>query len=361
MNAANNSFKCPSCGEDMQLDASTRTLHCNFCSRKEETYTADEEIAGFNFDSAVNDPGLNDWGVQAKTVNCGKCNCRLVVSEDGFSFCGLCGSENITPSDEPPGIRPDYLVPFKIDVQKALSTLNGWIRKRIFAPGSLKKEYNNLKIRGIYIPYWSFDSTTQSVYMGQAGDKYTDSETSTSTVQGKTETKSKKVRKIRWRFVSGSYDRKFADVIYNDTCMNGKVLEKLEPFKLNELMKYEPRLIQGFAVEHCAAGLKSVWERARDYMRKTIQHQVLSTIKRGSDIVGKTNISTKYTDIKFKLLLLPVWASSYVFRKKTYNLYMNAQTGELIGKSPKSFWKIALTVLIAVGILVGLYFLFFHK
>jgi hypothetical protein len=358
----NNSFKCPSCGEDMQLNTSSGTLHCNFCNRNEETYTADEEIIDLDFGSIENDADKNNWGVPVKTVFCGKCKCRLVVPEGSIaSFCSFCGSENISPSDELSGLRPDFLIPFKTDSQKALSLLQKWIKKRKLAPMPLKREYNNLNMRGIYVPCWSFDSATQSVYTGQAGDKFKADETSTSTSNGKTETKTRKAHKIRWRFISGSYDRKFKDLIYNDSIFDGKTLEKLEPYKLNELMKYEPRLIQGFAVEHCAAGLKPVWERARDFMRKSIQRQVYNTIKRGCDTVGKTNISTKYTDIAFRLMLLPLWISSYVFRNKTYYIYINGQTGVLIGNSPKSFWKIACIIFIIAAILAGLYFLLLYK
>jgi hypothetical protein len=225
------------------------------------------------------------------------------------------------------------------------------------SPFSLKKKYIAENIKGVYIPYWSYSSGTESSYTGQAGDYYNTDEVSTVTVSGKTETKTDRVRKIRWRFISGSYDNVFKGIMYNDSGIDQKILEKLEPYRLNELVKYDPRFLTGFAAEHYKTGLKAVWGRAKGYMRKTIASEIFDTIERGCDVVGKINISTKYADINFKLLLFPVWISSYRFKGKEYNFYINGQTGEVLGKSPKSFLKISGIILLAIAVVAALYFI----
>lgn len=353
-----NSFKCPSCGADMQLNPSAGILHCNICNRNDEIYTEDEEIVDFSFDNVINDPENNNWGVKTNMISCGKCKSSFIYPEGRTpAICAFCGSQIFTVTDPSLTMRPDYLVPFKNDINKSFSILNKWIKRKLLAPRPLKKELKGVGINGAYIPYWVFESDTNSKYTGQAGDKYKENETSTSTVKGKTETKTKRVSKIRWHFVSGSYDHKYKDILYNDSQFNQRVLKKLEPFKLNELIQYEPRLIEGIAVEHYKTGLKAVWERARDFMRKSIQHEICNTIKRGSNVVGKVNISTKYKDIKYRLLLFPVWVATYGYKGKIFTAYINGQTGVIIGKSPKSFLKILIGIIVIVAVLAALYFL----
>lgn len=349
-------FKCPSCGADMKLDVSSKTACCDFCNRKDEITAVNEDIVDLDFNKTETDASLNDWGTDVSVVRCAGCG-KQSLSASADAPCAFCGSADMTFVDMLPGLRPDSLIPFKIDVNKAVQLFIRWIKRRRFSPFALKREFKAGNIRGVYIPYWSYDTNAKSSYTGQAGDYYYDDETSTVTISGKTETKTRRIQKIRWRFVSGSYDRNFKDIMFNDSALDQKVLESLEPFRLNELIKYEPRFLQGFYVERQSGGLKAVWERARSYMGKAIRTDIQDTIRRGCDVLGKININTNFTDVKYRLMLLPVWISSYRFRSKTYNFYINGQTGEVQGKSPRSILKIGGIIVILAGIITGLCFL----
>lgn len=349
-------YKCPSCGGDMKYNPSSGNLYCDICKTKEEAFVPDQETADYDFNAVLSDTARTDWGMPVVSVLCKKCGCGLVVpAENKEYFCSFCGTCSQT-ADSLSALRPDFIIPFHVDPNGAASLMSKWIKKKKLAPFPLKKEYKDVKMRGVYLPYWSFDSTAQSVYMGQAGNRYTETETSTKTKGDLTNTIDKKVRKIRWRFVNGSYDHKFFDMIYGDSSLSVKVLEKLEPYKLNELQRYEPGLLGGTAAELPKSGLKAVWERARQYMRDFLKREIYNTVKRGSDAVGRINIKTLYTGIKFRLLLLPAWIASYSYRNKTYNFYINGQTGEIFGKSPKSFLKISIIILVIAAALAALWF-----
>lgn len=353
------SFKCPSCGADMKFDPAKGMMHCEFCERDEEIETVNEEIEEYDFFSAEADESLNDWGAQTKTVECDNCGGKTIVpAEETTVACAFCGSPKVVSTDELPGIKPESLIPFKIDDGKAKLLFADWVKKRWLAPFALKKEYKADKMKGVYIPYWSYDTKTMSSYTGQAGDYYYTTETYTVTVDGKTETRTRQVRKIRWRFVSGTYDKEFDDIIFNDSGnVEQAIIEKIEPFHLNELVHYDPRFLAGFAAERYKNGLKAVWERAKQFMSKLIRKDIIDIIERGCDVAGMVNVSTKYTDIRFKHMLLPIWISSYQFKGKTYNFFVNGQTGEVQGKSPKSALKIGALVLVGLAIIAGAYFL----
>jgi hypothetical protein len=57
------------------------------------------------------------------------------------------------------------------------------------------------------------------------------------------------------------------------------------------------------------------------------------------------SVSTNYSDVTFKHLLLPVYAGAYRYNSKPYQIMVNGRTGEIQGERPYSFWKIALLVL----------------
>lgn len=352
-----NSFKCPACGSDMNYDVSSKSLNCAICGRSNEAYAVNEEIMNIDFSKIESDDSLRDWGVESKTFLCDACgNETIDPNTESVTSCVFCGSPEIHQINEHTCIRPDVLIPFKIDVNKATLLFVEWIKKRRLAPFSLNREYRSGNIRGIYIPYWSYDANAHSSYTGQAGDYYNDNESYTSTVNGKTDAKTQRVQKIRWRFVSGSYDRTFKELMFNDSGIDQKVLQSLEPFRLGDLVKYDSRFLTGFFAERCRTGLKSVWERAKAYMDNVLREDIQETVKRGSDVLGKVNICTKYDDIKYRHMLLPVWTSSYHFRGKTYGFYINGQTGLVQGSSPKSALKIGGIILGIFAIAAVLYF-----
>ena len=72
----------------------------------------------------------------------------------------------------------------------------------------------------------------------------------------------------------------------------------------------------------------------------------------GGDTQRVHSIKTHYGALTYKHLLLPVWLLAYRFHGKSYQVMVNAATGEVQGERPYSWVKITLTVL-AVALAVG--------
>ena len=357
--AGNESFKCPSCGADMRFDPASGSLKCDYCNREEAIAITNQNIEEYDFESAESDVSLRDWGTATKTVQCENCGGTTIVPADQTTVtCSFCGSPRVLLIDELPGIKPESLIPFKIDVGKSKELFKSWIKKRKFAPSALKKTARADNLRGVYIPYWSYDTNTHSSYTGQAGDYYYESETYTVTVNGRAETRTRQVQKIHWRFVSGNYDKSFDDIIFNDSgYVDQKIIERIEPFVLSDLLHYNPKFLAGFEAERYKTGLKAVWERAKQRISLILRSDITAIIKRGCDVVDSLNVNTKFSEIKYKHMLLPVWISSYKYRDKVYNFFINGQTGEVQGSAPKSVLKILGVIAVVIAVLVGVYFI----
>lgn len=77
----------------------------------------------------------------------------------------------------------------------------------------------------------------------------------------------------------------------------------------------------------------------------------------GGDEQRVSSVDTHYFDLTFKLVLLPVWFLTYLHGGKTWQVMVNAHTGEVIGKRPHSAAKIASAVLAAVAVIAVVVFL----
>jgi hypothetical protein len=77
----------------------------------------------------------------------------------------------------------------------------------------------------------------------------------------------------------------------------------------------------------------------------------------GGDTQQVNSLHVKLTEETFKHILLPVYISTYKFKGKRYNFFVNGQSGTIWGERPYSFWKIFFFVL-SILCVIGLIYLF---
>ena len=62
-------------------------------------------------------------------------------------------------------------------------------------------------------------------------------------------------------------------------------------------------------------------------------------------------MSTVYSKITYKYLMLPIWVSSFKYNDKVYQFMVNGQTGKVSGKTPVSAIKVIITILAVLAVL----------
>lgn len=342
--------KCKSCGADMYFDIASGKLRCPYCDTTEgisaNVFEQERSLENFKEDTLKHETG-------AITYQCPNCHAKTVMHEYGTSAkCPFCGATNILQTEDIPGLAPDAILPFKVTKEEASSNSLKWVRKKIYAPNKLKKSFKPENLNSVYSPTFTFDSNTYSSYEGRLGKHYT--ETVGSGDQKRT------VTKTRYFNVRGSYEQFFDDILIEvSPKVSQREFEKVGAFDTKNAVEYNTEFIAGHASERYDTGVNDAYEVAKKKMAERIRSAILS--KYDYDVVEYLNVSTNYKQSSFKHLLVPLWCSAFKYRDKIYNYFINGRTGRVGGKTPVAIWKVALTVLVIAGVLVGIYFGFFNK
>ena len=353
-------FPCTGCGAKLSFAPGTRNLKCEFCGTANAIAENDARIEELDFETYLKALEGRQETVEEEHVKCDKCGAEQNLPSSLFaSRCTFCGAGIVSKSYANRRIKPKSIVPFQVDRRRAQEQFRGWVRKLWLAPNDLKRyAQSDAGLTGIYIPFWTYDCRTASDYQGERGDDYyVDESYETTTSRGDTVVSTRRRRETRWSPASGHVDRFHDDVlVMASQTLPGDILGATARWNLTGLVPYQPEFVSGFQAEAYQIGLRDGFPIAR----RTIDAQVAELVRRdiGGDQQRIHDVATKYSDIKFKHVLLPVWISAYRYRDKVYRFLINGQTGEVCGESPKSWWKIALLTALTLVVLFVLLVLF---
>jgi len=346
-------FPCTKCGANLQFAPGTDALKCAYCGTENRLGGTPSNISELDFQAYLNELPASDGVQETLVVKCTNCAAETTFAPDVTAgLCPFCGSGIVATGTSKKAIRPHGLLPFKIAREQAADLFVKWVGSLWFAPNALKSCARRSVIRGAYVPAWTYDSNTETDYVGERGEDYWETEYYTETdAQGNTVQRSRQVQRTRWWPASGHVSNSFDDLLVMATgTLPPKCLDRLEPWDLPALVAYEDEYLSGFIAESYQVTLAQGFERAKGMMQPIINRTICSDI--GGDHQRISNSSTQYHNITFKHLLLPVWISAYQFQNRTFRFLVNARTGEVQGERPWSWMKIAMLVL-AIIVIIG--------
>lgn len=352
-NAFVKTFPCTGCGAKLSFAPGTRDLKCEYCGTTNAIAENDERIEELDFETFLKALEGRMEAQEVEEVQCNKCGAQQTMAGHLFAgHCAFCGAAIVSKGYASRHIKPRSLVPFQVNRSRAAESFRNWVRGRWLAPNDLKKyAQSDAGLAGVYLPYWTYDCRTASDYAGERGDDYYTTENYTTTgSSGKSVTQTRRVRHTRWTPKSGHVGRFHDDVlVMASKSLPDHIADSVMRFNLKGLVPYQPEFVSGFQAEAYQLTLKEGFPVARQFIDEAVNALIRADI--GGDRQRIHSVSTRYSDVKFKHVLLPVWISAYRYRDKAYRFLVNGQTGEVSGESPKSWWKIAF---LAAGILVVL-------
>jgi predicted RNA-binding Zn-ribbon protein involved in translation (DUF1610 family) len=348
-------IKCNGCGANLTFDPGTSTLDCQYCGAHNKIDVAPTHVEEIDFDKFLSEKHPEESLHEINLVNCQNCGASTTLKPDVTSdSCPFCATPLIVKNASSTKlVKPKYLLPFKVERKAAANDYIKWLGSLWFAPNDLKRHAQETtdKLVGVYLPFWTYDSDTNTDYTGERGTHYYVTE---SYRNSKGENETREVQKTSWVSVSGNVANNFDDVL---VCASPSLPEKLstqlEPWDLKELNGFDERFLSGFKTESYRIDVRSGFETAKGYMRSAIEEKVRKDIGGDEQRIGTLN--TKYDHVTFKHILLPVWISAYRYNNKVYHFMINARTGEVQGERPYSAIKIALAVIGALAIAIGVW------
>lgn len=348
MPMGSDSYQCMNCGAALKYKPGTTLLHCDYCGTDTPIDAkVVDEVKELDFEQYVQQ--LEDLNLHStKVIGCRKCGAESTFDENLKSVtCPYCCTPLIESDvHEERLIQPSYLLPFKIRDNELTTYMGDWLKKRWFAPNKLKSRalYSNTQ-QGVYIPCWTYDAQTETDYEGERGDTYT--VTVGSGKNRRTETR------VRWSYASGHISLFFDDVMVPASrIINSEIMGKINNWDTMNMVEANNRFLSGFITEKYVLSMTNGYDIAKRRIESDIEYAIRQDI--GGDRQRINSKETSFSNIKFKLILLPVYMSSYKYADKLYHFFVNGRTGRVTGDRPYSVIKITLAVLLGV-ILVALF------
>lgn len=231
------------------------------------------------------------------------------------------------------------VLPFIVEKPAAGENLRAWVKSRWLAPNDFVRYGVTGKFSGIYLPYWTFDAMTDVAWRGQRGEHYTVRVGSGQNERTETRT--------RWHSVNGQFRRFFDDVL---VCAAGEskheLINELEPWPLDKLVPFTADALAGYSAITYDIQLQDGFDVGKARIDSEIDDDVRGRI--GGDEQRVDSINTRMSALTFKHVLLPVWMLAYMYNDKSYQVVVNACTGEVQGERPYSPWKVAFVTVLGI-------------
>lgn len=360
------SLKCAGCGALLHFVPGTRTLQCIYCGESNTIAdTGDNDaIVPVDYDEFVAGIDVDKQTDDIKVVDCKNCGSQTVldaaVTADKCPFCTAPLVLNLQAGKE--YVPPHYILPFEVTQKQGAEFFQKWLKGLWWSPSDLAQKAggSTSTLNGVYLPYWAYDTDTVTDYTGERGDYYYTTETYTETVDGKSQTRTRQVRHTSWSYASGTVECSFRDLLVAASkSLPEKTLNKLTPWKLHMLARFDERYTSGFRSETYQLSPELALEKAKAQTVSEIDSAIRNDI--GGDEQRVDNTDTDYQNKAIKYIMLPVWVSAYNYNNKVYQFTVNASTGEVIGERPLSAIKIVLAVLLALALIAVAVFLYMQN
>ncbi len=338
-------FPCAACGADVVWNPGAAALTCPYCGAKKDVPKAPGEVTERPIEEALKGATDLGWGMARKAVSCRGCGATTTFDAGvAASRCAFCGAPAVV--EAPPSttmVRPGSVLPFRVDRNAATGTFRQWLSSLWFRPDDLSEKSALSELKGVYVPFWTFDAATHSAWTADAGFDYQVEVE----VEENGQVHTRYETRTRWEPAEGVLEHFFDDVpVPASKGLPPDLARAIEPFPTGELVAYEPSYLSGFLAEEYAVGPKEALASAEQRMTQELYAACGNEVP--GDRFRNLEVRTAWSGLAYKNGLFPVWIAAYQYAGKPYRFLVNGVTGKTDGHAPLSWVKIGLAVTAAV-------------
>ena len=341
-------YKCPSCGGALNFDSQLQTVKCPYCDTEFDMEALRE------LDSVLEQPPQDDmtwqkqpgedWQDQEQdglcSFVCQSCGGELVCEvTTAASSCPYCGNPVIMTQRLSGALRPDLVIPFKLDKAAAKEALKKHFKGKPLLPKAFKTENRLEQLQGVYVPFWLFHADADADIRYKAtrvsvwsDSKYNYTKTSYYSIH--------RAGSLGFDGVPVDGSQKMDDVL----------MESLEPFDLTQAVDFQTAYLAGYLADRYDVGAGDCIGRANQRIKTSTENAFLQTVTGYNTVLPQTS-AVQLKNSKVFYALLPVWVLNTKYKGKDYLFAMNGQTGKFVGNLPVNwgaFWGWFLGIAAAV-------------
>ena len=351
--------KCPECGAPLRFDPARGLMVCDYCDKtvelpqQPEAEPQEPEVDGFDFNS-LGAQASQENADAVPIYNCVSCGAEVITPpEQAALTCPYCGNNIVLTQKVSGKLRPDGLIPFKLDARDLPARMNSFYRDKVLLPRRFFSDSTMGKVTGVYVPFWIFNGRMTGVLDFTA-------HTSVSRRQGDytvTTTSHYALRR--------DVDLSFRDVPVDASGrIDDDLMDSLEPFDMTASVPFDMRYLAGFTADRFDREKGDVAPRAKERMIRTADKVVTGRV--GGEYAGVRRVGGElHSQLQARYLLLPVYLFEIAHGGRSYRFAVNGQTGKVVGDVPTDggvsrmyfLKRLGATVAAVLGLLFGKYLL----
>ncbi len=324
-------YKCTCCGGSIRFDSSIQKMKCPFCDTEfaiETLVSYADELSSDKEDSMTwQEDSAQEWkeGEDENLASyiCNSCGGEVVAEQTtAASFCPFCDSPVIMKGKLSGNLKPNCVIPFKLDKKAAKEGLMRHLSRKPLLPKIFKTENHIDEIKGLYVPFWLFSTNAEANMRYRASKIWTWSDNR----YNYTET--------TYYSVSRSGTLRFENIAVDGSQkMPDELMESIEPFDISEAVDFNTAYLSGYLADKYDVDAAASVETANQRIRNSAESIMRNTVT-GYNSVQKVAGNISLQDASHKYALYPVWLLNTTWRGKKYVFVMNGQTGKFAGDLP---------------------------
>ena len=324
-------YKCPCCGGAIAFDSTIQKMKCPYCDTEFEMETLqsydnelkNEPAEDMQWDSSAGAQWQEGEADGLRTYVCQSCGGEIVGDENtAATSCPFCGNPVVMMGQLSGALKPDYVIPFKLDKKAAKAALLRHYSGKRLLPKVFQDQNHIDEVKGMYVPFWLFDADADASIRYRAtrvrawSDRdYDYTETSFFSVT---------------RGGSIGFERVPVD---GSARIPDDLMESIEPYDFSEAVDFQTAYLAGYLADKYDVDAEQSIGRANERIKRSTAEAFAATVQ------GYATVTPEATGIRLrngraKYALYPVWFLNTTWQGKQYTFAMNGQTGKLVGDLP---------------------------
>jgi len=328
-------YKCPCCDGAIAFDSGIQKMKCPFCDTEfemEALAAYDSELKNETADDLqwkTSDP--TPWQEDGiRSYVCKSCGGEIIGDENtAATACPYCGNPVVMMEQFSGTLKPDLVIPFKLDKKAAVEALKKHYSGKRLLPKVFKDENHIQEIRGIYVPVWLFDAKAEADVRYRA-------------------TQIRAWSDSRYNYTQTSYyalsrggSMAFRQIpVDGSSKMDDALMESIEPYDFSQAVDFQTAYLAGYLADKYDVDAQASIERANQRIKQSTEEAFADTAR------GYTTVTPQFSSVRLqegqtRYALYPVWLLNSKWDGKTYTFAMNGQTGKFVGDLPmdKALYK----------------------